>query len=66
MTGQLPDDVPQADFLEQHQAVQLASAGYDGITASDVDADEGDLIEGNLESTGEDDDDYPGARGEVV
>ena len=66
VTGQLPDDVPQADFIEQHQAVQPDSAGYDGITAWEVEADEGDLIEGNLGPPVEDEDDYPDARGEVV
>lgn len=66
VTGQLPDDVPQADFVEQHKAVQPDSAGCDRITASEADADEGDLIEGNLGPAGDDEDDYPDAREEVV
>lgn len=66
VTGQLPDDVPEGDFIEQHQVVQPDSAGYERITASDADADEGDLIEGNLGPPVEDEDDYPDARGEVV
>lgn len=66
VTGHLPDDVPQADFIEQHQAVQPDSVGYERITASEADADEGDLIEGNLGPPAEDEDDYPDARGEVV
>ena len=65
-TGQLPDDVPQADFIEQHQAVQPDSAGYDRIAALKAEADEGDLIEGNLGPPVEDEDDYPDARGDVV
>jgi len=60
--GQLPADVPQADYIEQREAVQPASTGYDGITASDVDADEGDLIEGHLGPAGDAEDDYPDAR----
>lgn len=64
--GQLPDDVPQADFIEQHKAVRPAGAGYDGIIASVAEADEGDLIEGNLGPAGDDEDDYPDARGEVL
>ena len=63
---QLPDDVPQADFIEQHQTVQPASTGYDVIATSEAEADEGDLIEGNLGPPAEDEDDYPDARGEVV
>ena len=61
-TEQLLDDVPQADFIEQHQAVQPDSVGYERITASEADADEGDLIEGNLGLSDDDEDDYPSAR----
>jgi hypothetical protein len=66
MRGQLPGDVPHADFIKQHKAVQPASAGYDGITASEAEADEGDLIEGDLAPADDDEDDYPDAREEVV
>ena len=59
---QLPDDVPQADFIEQHQTVQPASTGYDVIATSEAEADEGDRIEGTLGPSGDDEDDYPGAR----
>jgi hypothetical protein len=66
VTGQLPDDVPQADFIEQHKSVQPDTAGYDRITAAGAEADEGDLIEGNLGPTGDDEDDYPDAREEIL
>lgn len=62
VTEQLPDDVPQTDFLEQHIAVQPASSSYDGITVAEAEADEGDLIEGNLGPSIDDEDDYPDAR----
>lgn len=66
VTGHLPDDVPQADFIDQHKAVQPASADYEGVTASEAEADEGDLIEGNMGPAGDDEDDYPDARDEGV
>jgi hypothetical protein len=62
VTEQLPDGVPQADFIEQRTAVRPGSAGYDGIAATEAEADEADLIEGAMGLSADDEEDYPDAR----
>ncbi|MGO4653049.1 MULTISPECIES: hypothetical protein [unclassified Arthrobacter] len=59
---QLPDGVPQADFIEQRTPVQPGSHGYDGIAVTEAEAAEADLIEGAIEPSTGDEDDYPDAR----
>ena len=62
VTDQLPVGVPEPDFIEQRTAVQPGTAGYDRIAATEVEAAEADLVEGAMEPSTGDEEDYPDDR----